>query len=86
MTMERVSNGETEDHKIKNTVIKGSNEERILSYVKEHRKITNRETHQLLGVGEVAARNILRYLLEEELIKWIGKSENNPQQYYITTE
>lgn len=86
VTMERVVNGESENRKIKNAVEKGSNEERILSYINEHGKITSRETRQLLGVGEVAARNTLRYLLEEELIKWIGKNKNDPQQYYMTTE
>lgn len=86
VTMERAHNDALENKKIKVSIIRGSNEERVLFHIKKHGKITSKETRELLGVGEVAARSTLRRLLEMSLIKWVGRSKNDPQQYYVATE
>lgn len=60
-----------------------SREEAVLSYLHQKRKVTNKEIRALLGIGEHASRNLLKKMLNEDLIIWVGKNKYDPHQYYI---
>jgi len=53
---------------------KESNKEKIISYLKENKKITNDQVEELIGVGDTSAYNYLEELEKEGLIEQIGKT------------
>ena len=51
-------------------------QKRAVAYVREHRKITNREYRQLTGISDEAARRDLAIMLEQGIIQVFGKGRS----------
>ncbi len=45
-------------------------------------KVTRRTLSEATGIGRDTARSILRNLVDEGILEWVGNSPNDPHQYY----
>ena len=49
--------------------------EKILSYVKEHGAVTNKEAREMLGLAESTTKRLLKQMVQEELLKEQGEKK-----------
>ena len=50
-------------------------QEKILSYVKEHGAVTNKEAREMLGLAESTTKRLLKQMVQEELLKEQGEKK-----------
>lgn len=57
-------------------------EQQVLAYIAENGKIKTGEARALLNRGPKYIRELLNVMVEKDFIQWVGKSTNDPTQYY----
>lgn len=62
------------------------NEHKIIEYLYVNDKITVKLSSSILKISNKLSRKILKSLLEKNMIKWYGNSNNDPKQYYTLND
>jgi ATP-dependent DNA helicase RecG len=58
------------------TIVVFDQEQQVLDYLKEHKTIVSKMTEQLLGIKESRARELLKKMVEKNLIAKSGSGKN----------
>lgn len=57
-------------------------EQLILQSLYAHNQIGIKDISKTIGKSVVTTRNVVKSLVEKQLIEWHGSSKNDPSQYY----